>query len=72
VKLEDVPSAKAKDDITRISNFLVQSTILDKTFRLERCGFGIGFLVVSHAPVNVISVNTLAYFEDEREPTISS
>ena len=49
---EDVPSAKAKDNIARISNFLVKSAILDETLRLESFGIGIYSLVTSHAPVN--------------------
>jgi hypothetical protein len=66
---EHAPSAEAKDDITRISDLFVKSTILDETFRLERLGIGIDFLVPSHAPVNAIRVT--AYFEGTREPTIS-
>jgi hypothetical protein len=48
----EVPPAKAKDNIPRISNVLVQSTIFDETFRLECFSVGINFLVMSHAPMN--------------------
>jgi hypothetical protein len=51
---EDVPSAKAKYNISRISDLLVKSTIFNETLRLERFGVGIDFLVTSHAPVNAI------------------
>ena len=54
LKLKDAPSAKAKDYIPRISNFLVKSTIFDEAFRLERFSIGIDFLVTSHAPVNAL------------------
>jgi hypothetical protein len=47
----DVPSAKAKDDIARISNLLVKSTVFKETLGLERFGIGIDFLVTSHAPI---------------------
>ena len=49
---QDVPSAKAKDNITRISNLLVEDAIFNETFGLERFGIGIDFLITSHAPVN--------------------
>ena len=68
----EVPSAKAKNNITRISNLLVYSTIFDETLRLERFRVGIGFLVTSHAPDNTISTNSLAYLKDTRKPTINS
>jgi hypothetical protein len=48
----EAPPAKSKDDIPRISNVLVQSTIFDETFRLECFSVGINFLVTSHAPMN--------------------
>ena len=51
---QDVPSAKAKDNITRISNLLVKGVVFDETFGLERFGIGIDFLVTGHAPDNAI------------------
>jgi hypothetical protein len=54
---QDVPSAKAKDNITRISNLLIEGAVLDETFRLERFGIGIDFFVTSHAPINATRVN---------------
>jgi hypothetical protein len=48
----EAPPAKAKDNIPRIFNFLVKSTIFDETFRLECFSIGIDFLITSHAPVN--------------------
>ena len=73
VKLvERAPSSKAKDDVTRISNLFVNSTIFYETLRLERFRVGIGFLVTSHAPDNTISTNSLAYLKDTRKPTINS
>ena len=51
---EDVPSAKAKDNIARISNLLIKIAVFDETLRLERFSIGIDFLVTSHAPDNAI------------------
>jgi hypothetical protein len=51
---EDTPSAKAKDDVTRISNVLVKSAVFDETLRLERFGIGVDFLVASHTPVSAV------------------
>jgi hypothetical protein len=51
---EDAPSTKAKDNIARISNLLVKSTIFDETLRLERFSIRIDFLVTSHAPFIII------------------
>jgi hypothetical protein len=70
VKLEeDAPSAKAKDDIARISNLLIKSTVFNEAFRFERFGIEIDFLVTSHAPVSAVWVST--YLEDTRELTIN-
>ena len=69
---EDAPSTKAKNNIARISNLLVKSTIFDETLRFKGVSIGIDFLVTSHAPVNAIAVKTLAYLEDTRESTINS
>ena len=70
MKVEDyTPSAEAKDDITRVPDLFVKSTIFDETFRLKRFGIGIDFFVTSHTPVNAIRVT--AYSEDTRDPTIS-
>ena len=66
---EDVPSAKAKDDITRISNLLVESAVLEEALRLKRFGIRIDFLIMGHAPINVFSVG--AYVEDARKLTIN-
>ena len=51
---EHAPSAKAKDEITRISDLLIKSAIFHETLRFEGFGIGIDFLVTSHAPVNAI------------------
>ena len=52
--IKDKPSAKAKDNIARISDLLVKSAVLEETLRLERFGIRIDFLVTSHAPINTI------------------
>jgi hypothetical protein len=56
---KDAPSAKPKDNITRISNLLVKSAMFDETLGLERSSLRIDFLITSHAPVIAISVNAL-------------
>jgi hypothetical protein len=48
----EAPPAKSKDNIPRISNFLVKSSVFDETFRFECFSIGIDFLITSHAPVN--------------------
>jgi hypothetical protein len=63
---EDAPSAKAKDNIARISDVFVESAIFYETLGLESLGIGIDLLVTSHTPFIVILVNGLAYFEDKR------
>jgi hypothetical protein len=55
---EGIPSAKAKDDIARISDLLIKCAVFYETFRFERFGIGIDFLVTGHAPVNAFSVGT--------------
>jgi hypothetical protein len=69
---ESPPSAKAKDDIARISDLFVKSAIFDETLRLERISIGIDFLVTSHTPFNAIWVNGRAYFGDKRYLAINS
>ena len=50
----EAPSTKAKDDITRISNLLVESAIIYEALRLEGFSIGIDFLITSHAPISTI------------------
>ena len=55
---ENAPSTKAENNIARISNLLVKSTIFDETLRFKGVSIGIDFLVTGHAPVNAIRVST--------------
>ena len=71
MNLNNTPSAKAKDNVARISNVLVKSTVFNETLRLERFSIGIDLLITSHAPVNSIWVSTLEWLEDARELTIN-
>jgi hypothetical protein len=52
---EDAPSAKAKNNITRISNLLVQGAVFYETLRLKRFSIRIDSLITSHAPVNKLA-----------------
>jgi hypothetical protein len=68
---QHTPSAKAKDDVARISNVRVKSAVFDETLRLKRFGIRIGVLVMRHAPVNAIRVGTIGYLEKSSELTIN-
>jgi hypothetical protein len=68
---EDAPSAKAKHDISRVSNVLIKSTVFDETLRLERFSIRIGFLVTGYAPVNARRISALVVLEHIRKSTIN-